>query len=559
MSFDTLGLSDTLLAQIKRQGYTSPTPIQTAAIPVVLTGRDVIGLAQTGTGKTAAFVLPIIQRLLAGKKGGIRALIITPTRELAEQIHTTVVALSHGSGLRSATVYGGVSMNPQEHALRAGYDIIVACPGRLLDHLTRGYVRLDKVESLVLDEADRMLDMGFLPSIQRILSYLPSERQTLLFSATMAPEIKGLAHEATNNAETVQVNLAMPATTVSHGIYPISEHSKTALLLELLRRTSTESVLVFTRTKHRANRVAMQLERANYKVARLHSNRSQNQRQIALDGFRDGTFQVLVATDIAARGIDVATISHVINYDIPDTPDAYIHRIGRTGRAARTGDAYTLVTPEDSVMVRTIERVIGHALERRRLEGFEEAPAPQRSDVKPAASFGRPTARPSRAPSRERQPQAEQSQQFGQAERPARSRDLAGFSDRPRSRQEAPGRSEQRQQRSFNEASRPERFERSERAETSPDRSDRNQRQDRPKRRFAGEPERTNERFQQQPARSSERNEATPRGERRSSFERTGPRDRMFDRSGGRSSALDRYEQKRRAEARSRTRPKETI
>jgi ATP-dependent RNA helicase RhlE len=555
LSFDTLGLSDTLLAQIKNQGYTAPTPIQTAAIPVVLTGRDVIGLAQTGTGKTAAFVLPIIQRLMAGKKGGIRALIITPTRELAEQIHTTVVALSQGSGLRSATVYGGVSMNPQEHALRAGYDIIVACPGRLLDHLTRGYVRLDKVESLVLDEADRMLDMGFLPSIQRILAFLPKQRQTLLFSATMAPEIKGLAHEATNNAETVQVSLSMPATTVSHGIYPISEHSKTALLLELLRRTPTESVLVFTRTKHRANRVAMQLERANYKVARLHSNRSQNQRQIALDGFRDGTFQVLVATDIAARGIDVATISHVINYDIPDTPDAYIHRIGRTGRAARTGDAYTLVTPEDSVMVRTIERVIGHALERRRLEGFEEAPAPQRSEVKPAASFGRPAARPSRPASRERQPQAEQ--QLSQAGQ-GRSRERSGFSDRPRSRQDASGRSEQRQQRSFSEPNRSERFERSERAETSSARSERSQGQDRPKRRFAGEPERTHERSQQ-PARATERSEAAPRSERRPAFERTGPRDRMFDRSGGRSSALDRYEQKRRAEARSRTRQKETI
>lgn len=542
LSFDTLGLSDTLLAQVKRQGYTTATPIQTAAIPVVLTGRDVIGLAQTGTGKTAAFVLPILQRLMAGKKGGIRALIITPTRELAEQIHTTVQALSQGTGLRSATVYGGVSMIPQERALRAGYDIIVACPGRLLDHITRGYVQLNKVESLVLDEADRMLDMGFLPSIQRILDYLPKQRQTLLFSATMAPEIKDLALAATNNAETVQVNLSMPATTVSHGIYPVSEHNKTALLLELLRRTPTESVLVFTRTKHRANRVAMQLERASYKVARLHSNRSQNQRQIALDGFRDGTFQVLVATDIAARGIDVATISHVINYDIPDTPDAYIHRIGRTGRAARTGDAYTLVTPEDSAMVRTIERVIGHALERRRLEGFEEAPAPQRSDTRSSSVVSR-SARSSRSTShsasRERQPASERP--TSQAAYPARSRERSNLDERARSRQSSAGRFEQRQ-RSF---SQPSSFERSEQPF---ERTERDLQPGRPKRRFAGE----------RPERAT-RSDFAAREERRSPVERPKTRDRFYEPANSRSSVLDRYEQKRRSEARSRTRQKETI
>jgi ATP-dependent RNA helicase RhlE len=372
LSFASLGLHESLLAPLQGQGYTTPTPIQASAIPVILAGRDVIGMAQTGTGKTAAFVLPILQRLMQGRPGGIRALIVTPTRELAEQINTTIIALSKGTGLHSATVYGGVNMAPQERALRAGVDIIVACPGRLLDHMDRGYVRLNRLQTLVLDEADRMLDMGFLPAIKRILARLPSERQTLLFSATMMPEIKTLAMSTTRNAATIQVDPALPPTTVTHAIYPVIEQQKTDLLLDLLRRTATESVLVFTRTKHRANRVAAQLDRAGYAVARLHSNRSQSQRQLALDGFRDGTFQVLVATDIAARGIDVTRISHVINYDMPDTSDAYIHRIGRTGRAARSGDAFTLMTPDDRVMLRTIERALGTPIERRNVSGFAE-------------------------------------------------------------------------------------------------------------------------------------------------------------------------------------------
>ena len=377
LSFVSLGLHKSLLAQVQRQGYAAPTPIQTAAIPAVLSGRDVIGLAQTGTGKTAAFVLPLLQRLIQSRPGGIRVLIVTPTRELAEQIHVTVKALSAGSGLRSAAIYGGVAMAPQERALRAGVDIVVACPGRLLDHADRGYVRFSGLQTLVLDEADRMLDMGFLPAIKRILAHLPAARQTLLFSATMPPEIKGLAASTTRDAMTIQVDPALPPTTVTHAIYPVAEQRKTALLLELFRRTPTESVLVFTRTKHRANRLAAQIAGAGYATARLHSNRSQNQRQIALDGFRDGTFQVLVATDIAARGIDVTTISHVINYDMPDTSDAYIHRIGRTGRAARSGDAFTFATPEDSVMVRTIERALGKPIERKTVSGFDEqAPAP---------------------------------------------------------------------------------------------------------------------------------------------------------------------------------------
>ncbi|HEU4328411.1 MAG TPA: DEAD/DEAH box helicase [Roseiflexaceae bacterium] len=373
MTFDSLGLSDALLAQVRRQGYSAPTPIQTAAIPAVLGGGDVIGLAQTGTGKTAAFVLPLLQQLAQRPRGGIRALIVTPTRELAEQIHDTITTLRPQGGPRSATVYGGVGMGPQEQALRAGVDIIVACPGRLLDHIDRGYVRLAGVQTLVLDEADRLLDMGFLPAITRILRQLPEQRQTLLFSATMSPEIVALTARATRSPQTIQVDRVAPATLVTHAIYPVQEQGKTPLLLELLRSAESGSVLVFTRTKHRADRVAQRLERSGYSVARLHSNRSQNQRQAALDGFRDGTFRVLVATDIAARGIDVSRVSHVINFDMPDTAEAYIHRIGRTGRAARTGDAFTLVTPDDVSMVHVIERTIGTPIERRSISGLTDA------------------------------------------------------------------------------------------------------------------------------------------------------------------------------------------
>lgn len=422
MSFSTLGLHESLLAQIRLQGYTTPTPIQAAAIPPVLGGQDVIGLAQTGTGKTAAFVLPILQQLMQGTPRGVRALIVTPTRELAEQIHTTVRVLNQGSAIRSATVYGGVGMSPQERALRSGVDIIVACPGRLLDHMDRGYVRLNGLQTLVLDEADRMLDMGFLPAIKRILAHLPARRQTLLFSATMSSEIRALAASTTRDATTIQINPALPPTTVTHAIYPVSEQGKAALLLELLRHTASESVLVFTRTKHRANRVAAQIERADYAVARLHSNRSQQQRQIALNGFRDGTYQVLVATDIAARGIDVTRIAHVINYDMPDTPDTYIHRIGRTGRAARSGDAYTLVTPEDSVMVRTIERAIGKPIERKIVNvalapqiqapaapSLKQQPAAKaRNRAAPPAPYSQPTRQDRQSRQSARKPQRNQ-------------------------------------------------------------------------------------------------------------------------------------------------------
>lgn len=402
MSFTELGLNRSLLAQVERQGFTNPTPIQEAAIPAVLTGRDVIGLAQTGTGKTAAFVLPILQQLQAQPAGGIRALIITPTRELAEQILMTVRALSAGSRIRSATVYGGVGFEPQERALRSGADIIVACPGRLIDHMERGYVRFDKLQTLVLDEADRLLDMGFAPAIKRILSWVPAQRQTLLFSATMSPDVGALAAHATHDAQTIRIATEQPPATVTHAIYPVPEEHKTTLLLELLTQTHEGSVLIFTRTKHRADRVAARIERAGYAAARLHSNRSQRQRQIALDGFRDGTYRVLVATDIAARGIDVSRISHVINYDMPDTSDAYIHRIGRTGRALRTGDAFTLATPEDHAMIRTIERAIGSPIERRRIEGLQvELPAPPAHQIPhPAQPVAAQRRAPERAPAR---------------------------------------------------------------------------------------------------------------------------------------------------------------
>lgn len=379
-------------AGIEAAGYSSPTPIQAKAMPTVMKGGDVMGLAQTGTGKTAAFGLPILNSLAAGKRGQVRALIVAPTRELAEQIHESIETLGKKTGLKSVTVYGGVNINPQINKLKRGVDIVVACPGRLLDHIGQGTINLRNLEVLVLDEADHMFDMGFLPDIRRILKSIPEKRQTLLFSATMPSEIKKLAHDILNNPETIQVDNTAAAVTVSHALYPVAQHLKTKLLMELLRHTDTESVLVFTRTKHRAKRLGEQLEKAGYTAASLQGNLSQNRRQAALNGFRDGTYQILVATDIAARGIDVSQISHVINYDIPDTPEAYVHRIGRTGRAAKTGDAFTMVSNEDRQMVCTIERKLGRPLERIKVEGFEyDAPAPQKNN-----EFARPPRQPHR-------------------------------------------------------------------------------------------------------------------------------------------------------------------
>jgi len=390
MQFKKFNLHTHVAAGVAAAGYVTPTPIQCQAIPPVMAGRDVMGLAQTGTGKTAAFTLPILHRLEQGERGVVRALIIAPTRELAEQINDAVTVLGKQTCLRSITAYGGVSVNPQIDKLKRGVEIVVACPGRLLDHINQGTIDLSCLEILVLDEADQMFDMGFLPDIRRILAKLPGQRQTLLFSATMPDKIRGLAKEILRDPVTVQVGHSAPPVTVTHAIYPVEQHLKTPLLLELLNHTDTESVLVFTRTKHRAKRLGEQLEKAGYQAASLQGNLSQNRRQAALDGFRDGTFQILVATDIAARGIDVSQVSHVINYDIPDTPEAYVHRIGRTGRAARSGDAFTMVTSEDSMMVRTIEKRLGAVLEQRTVEGFDyNVQAPKKDE-----EFARPPRQP---------------------------------------------------------------------------------------------------------------------------------------------------------------------
>ncbi|MFA5140245.1 MAG: DEAD/DEAH box helicase [Elusimicrobiota bacterium] len=371
MGFSHFRFDPRIAAGIRDLGYHKPTPIQLQAMAPILQGRDVMGLAQTGTGKTAAFALPILQRLLSGPRGVTRALILAPTRELADQIKESFQGLGRQTGLRSLTVYGGVGAGPQTSGLRNGMEIVVACPGRLLDHLQHNAFKPTRLEVLVLDEADRMFDMGFLPDIRRIVKHLPAHRQTLLFAATMPDDIRKLAHEILRNPVTVQVDHTVPLATVSHALYPVAEHLKSALLSKLLAQTGGTSVLIFTRTKHRAKRLAQRLREEGGEVACLQGNLSQNKRREALDGFREGRANVLVATDIASRGIDISQITHVINFDVPDTTEAYTHRIGRTGRAAKTGDAFTLVTPDDEAMIRDIERVMGARLERRRLEGFD--------------------------------------------------------------------------------------------------------------------------------------------------------------------------------------------
>ncbi len=336
-------------------------------------GRDVIGLAQTGTGKTAAYVLPTIDRLLRIAGTGVRALIVAPTRELAEQIHQSVHQLAGKSALRSTAVYGGVGIQPQINALRRA-DIVVACPGRLLDHVHRRTVDLSRVETLVLDEADQMFDMGFLPDIRRILAQLPSaRRQTLLFSATMPAQIRRLADDVLKRPVQIKVQREAPADTVRHAFYPVAQHLKTRLLLRLLKTLPSEAVLIFTRTKHRARQLGVKLCKAGYGSASLQGNLSQAKRQEAMGGFKSGKYQILVATDIAARGIDVANVSHVINFDMPDTPHTYIHRIGRTGRAERNGEAYTFITDEDRQMVRAVHRALGKPVDRRTLADFDYA------------------------------------------------------------------------------------------------------------------------------------------------------------------------------------------
>ena len=387
LSFDAFEFDSRIRAGITAAGYDEPTPIQQQAIPHVLAGRDVLGLAMTGTGKTAAFMLPILQRLTRGPLRRPRVLIVAPTRELAEQIHQTTAVLGGRTKVRSAAIYGGVGKGPQVAAIQRGAEIIVACPGRLLDHIGDGNIDLSAIEVLVLDEADRMLDMGFLPDIKRILRYVGNRQQTMLFSATMPADIRGLADAILRDPVTVAVDAGAPAKTVSHALYPVPETLKAKLLHAMLEHTRTSRVLVFTRTKHRAKRLALDLDKRGYRVAALQGNMSQNKRQDAMNGFRGGKYDILVATDIAARGIDVSEISHVFNYDMPDTVEAYTHRIGRTGRAAATGQAVTFAVQDDETMVRDIERVLGKPIERRRLEGFDygaftpesQRPAPKKS------------------------------------------------------------------------------------------------------------------------------------------------------------------------------------
>ncbi len=371
MSFEQFSFDRRIAAGVESVGYTIPTPIQEKAIPFILQGRDVLGLAQTGTGKTAAFVLPILQRLSQGPRGVVRALIVAPTRELAEQINQDIVRLGNSTKIRSVTVYGGVSKGPQLAALRRGVEIVVACPGRLLDHANAGAIDLSHVEVLVLDEADRMCDMGFLPDIRRIIRLVPKKRQTLFFSATMPKDIRALADRILTDPESVQIGAIAPAETVSHALYPVPDDRRKELLIAMLRRTATGRVLIFTRTKHRAHNLATYMKKQGYHAAALQGNMTQNQRQRAISGFRNGDIDMLVATDIAARGIDVSKISHVINFDMPDTVDAYTHRIGRTGRAEHAGEAFTLAVRGDGMMVKQIEKTLGTKLERRRITDFD--------------------------------------------------------------------------------------------------------------------------------------------------------------------------------------------
>ncbi len=372
MSFEQFSLDQRVISGIKSIGYTTPTPIQQQAIPIALAGRDLLGLAQTGTGKTAAFILPILHRLSREPTSRkVRALVITPTRELAEQIHQATTTLGKNTRVRSVAIYGGVSKVPQLAGLRRGAEVVIACPGRLLDHINERGIDLSGVEVLVLDEADTMCDMGFLPDVRRILSYLPSNRQTMLFSATMPEDIRKLAVGILTDPDLVQVDRIAPVKTVSHALYPVPDALKKNLLLAMLQQTPTARALIFTRTKHRARNLALDLLKVKYRVSALQGNLSQNRRDEAMNGFRSGKYDILVATDIAAHGIDVPEVSHVINFDMPNTVDAYIHRIGRTGRALQTGEAFTLAVAGDAPMVRDVERALGARIDRRRLPDFD--------------------------------------------------------------------------------------------------------------------------------------------------------------------------------------------
>ncbi|HEY4307281.1 MAG TPA: DEAD/DEAH box helicase [Gemmatimonadaceae bacterium] len=370
-TFEELGLAKEVLSAVRDAGYQHPTPIQAQSIPLVIKGRDVMGLAQTGTGKTAAFTLPIVNQLLGGPRR-TRALVLTPTRELCVQVEESVQKYARHSQLSVVSVYGGVPLEPQQRKLRAGVDIVVATPGRLIDHLERQNVVFDDLEVLVLDEADRMLDMGFAPQINRIVADVPPYRQTLLFSATMPPEVEALARKYLRKPTVVQVGRRSgAANTVTHAVYPVPRDRKSSLLAQLLKEDNLDSVLVFTRTKHGADRVVRHLERENITSTAMHADKTQPQRTRALEDFKTGKVRVLVATDIAQRGLDISGITHVVNYDVPQQAEDYVHRIGRTGRAAKEGDAFTFMSPDEIAMVKSIERVIGQPIPRISVPGFD--------------------------------------------------------------------------------------------------------------------------------------------------------------------------------------------
>jgi ATP-dependent RNA helicase RhlE len=419
--FTKLGLHPSLLQGLKDLGFTRPTPIQADAIPLALAGQDLLACAMTGSGKTAAFLLPILTKLVDKPRGTTRALVLTPTRELAAQIVEDLNDLAVHTPLTAAAVFGGVGMGPQEHAFRSGVDVVVGTPGRLLDHFRFPYAKIAGLQYLVLDEADRMLDMGFLPDIRRVLRHLPTKRQTLFFSATMPPPIAALSREMLKDPATINIERrSTPAVGITHAVYPVPQHLKPGLLLQLLRGGDMQDALVFTRTKHRANRLAKFLGEQGIKVERIHGNRSQAQRTEALAGFKSGKYRVLVATDIAARGIDVTALGHVVNFDVPLVPEDYIHRVGRTARAETTGSAFTLMAPEEEGSIRGIEKAINSRLPRVTLPDFDyqaraqappldqRPPRPQGSR-RPRPAHGSQGQRPGGGPRDPRGPQARRS------------------------------------------------------------------------------------------------------------------------------------------------------
>jgi ATP-dependent RNA helicase RhlE len=391
MSFNSFGLHPSLLRGVQDLGFAEPTPIQRDSIPHALKGHDLLACSMTGSGKTAAFLLPILHQIMGKQRGATRALVITPTRELAAQIEEHLRTLARHTPVTSAAIFGGVAMGPQERAFRSGYDVLIATPGRLLDHLTRPYANLGWLEHLVIDEADRMLDMGFLPDIRRILKQVPAKRQTLFFSATLPPPIVTLTKEMLHKPVALNIERqSSPATGITHAVYSVPQTMKSSLLLHLLNRDTMESVVVFTRTKQRANRLAAYLAQHGISCARIHGNRSQSQRTLALAGFKNREFRVLVATDIAARGIDVESLSHVVNFDVPNVPEDYIHRVGRTARAEATGDAVTFVSSEEEADLRGIEKVMGKKIPRCAVPQFEE---PKASEPRYEAPRSEPVAR----------------------------------------------------------------------------------------------------------------------------------------------------------------------